>query len=788
MIKKLLFLLFFLPALLYAQDNPFKNKIYSISDFSGGLNTKISPYSLPSKQGDICENLRFNIKLGSISKRDQILTYGTADASEPITGMHRLYLNNGTKVLIAVHGDEIETGVDTTGVFTPILALTTGNYRWQWLTWNNVAIGTDGYNQPVKYDGTSASATYLGTCLATVSATVGNPSGTYTYKVSFYTTSYEVIFNVASNSVSPSSKKVSLSMIPIGPDTYGGESVTGRKVYRVEAGVWKLLSNGTIADNSTTTLLDNDTTASGAAYPTVNGTTVFSATPPKGKLCLIHYNRLFLANDPSTPAPSRLYYSDDGNKDYFISTDYYWDIRPDDGDQITFIKHQKGLLTIGKENSIQKFFTDGATPSSDWEVSDPFSNIGCKAMYSAQETPLGIFYLGSDGIYKFDGQNSQLISEVVTPEINDILESNLGYCWGQYYKSQYLLAYPSKKTSVSTNNRILIFDLLANAYEIDTFSANCFTTFNSGTDWDILYSGSSTDGKVYSHKSQINEIRHNKHSDFAGTFTNARYIPTTVGGDANNPEIEIARTETINSLAGIINDLTGTIDRGSLTGSYISQALNTGALAAVGGYDKIYWNERLLSSGDDVTFAIRSASTEAGLAGAAWSAEYSDPTGSDISALTAGVWMQYRISLTTDAYAHSPTVYNVGNFTVKLTYFKEASTSETSIPFRWRSGWLNLDVPGYRKTLRKFTSLHSGSSGTLTYVFTMLDFNNTTNKFEEVTDTFSINLAEYPYYYADYFTGGGLSGELLRVNITNSDLYSLSIDKILLSVDGEPLI
>lgn len=783
MIKKLLFLFFLLPSLVFAQsDNPFKNKIYTISNLSGGLNTKASNYSLQPSQGDICENLRFNVKLGSLSKREPILLYGTADATEPITGMHRLYLNNGTKVLIVTHGNEIEKGVDATGAFTAILDLVTGDYRWQWLTWNNIAIGTDGYNQPVKYDGSSASATYLGTCLATVSATAGNPSGTYTYKVTFYTTSYEVAFNVASNSVAPSSKKVSLSMIPIGPDTYGGESVTGRKVYRVEAGTWKLLSNGTIADNSTTTLLDNDTTASGATYPTT-----YTCTPPKGKLCLIHYNRLFLANDPSTPAPSRIYYSDDGNVDYFVPTDYYWNIRPDDGDQITFIKHQKGLLVVGKENSIQKFYTDGATPASDWEVSDPFSNIGCKAMYSAQETPLGIFYLGSDGIYKFDGQNSQLISEVVTPEINDILESNLGYCWGQYYQSQYLLAYPSKKTSVSTNNRILIFDLLANAYEIDTFSANCFTTFNSGTDWDILYSGSSTDGKVYSHKSQINEVRHNKHSDFTGTFTNARYIPTTVGGDANNPEIEIARTETINALTGIIDDLTGTIDRGSLTGSYISQALNTGALAAVGGYDKIYWNEKLLSSGDDITLAVRSASTEAGLTGA-WSAEYSDPSGSDISALTAGAWTQYRISLTTDAYTHSPLVYNASNYNVKLTYFKEATSTETSIPFRRRSGWSNLDVPGYRKTLRKFTSYHSGTSGTLTYVFTMLDFNNTTKKYEEVTDTFSIDLAQYPNYYSEYYIGGALSGELLRVDITNSDLYPLSVDKILLSIDAEPLI
>lgn len=778
MIKKSTFSLLLILGLLtncFAQDNPAKDRIYTISNFSGGLTTKTSSYLLDSKYGDICENIRFDVKLGSLSKRGQILSYGTADTTEAITGIHRLYLANASKILIVNHGDEIETGSDSTGTFTNILNLSTGNYRWQWLIWNNVAIGTDGYNQPVKYDGSSASATYLGSCLATQSS-AGNPNGTYTYKVTFYTASYEVAFNVASNSITVSSKQIALSMIPIGPTTYGGQSVVGRKVYRVESGVWKLLSNGTIADNSTVTLTDNDATASGATYPTT-----YTCTPPKGKLCLIHYNRLFIANNPTYP--SRLYYSDDGNADYFIPTDYYRNIRPDDGDQITFIKHQKGLLTIAKENSIQKVYTDGSTPSSDWETSDPFSNVGCKAMYSAAETPLGIFYLGSDGIYKFDGQNSQLISEVVTPEIKDILESNLGYCWGQFYQNQYLLAYPSKKTSTSTNNRILIFDLLANAYEIDLLNVNCFTVFNSGTDWDILYSGSSTDGKVYSHKSQANEIMHTKHSDFTGTFTNARYIPASEGGDADNPVIEIARTESINSLSGTINSLTGTIDRGSLTGSYVSQALYTGAKS----YDKLYWNESLLSTGDNVTIAVRSASTEAGLTGA-WSDEYSNPSGSDISALTANSWTQYRISLTTDAYAHSPTVYNASNYVVKLTYLKESSISETSIPFHWRSGITDLGLAGCRKTLKKLYLFHTGESGTLTIKFTVWDFNTSTQKYEEITDTFDIDLAQYPEQYSAYFTNAALTGELMQIDITNNDLYPLSIDKLSLVYDVEPLI
>ena len=768
MIKKLLFLLFLLPTLVFSQDTQQTNLQYVWDDFSGGQNSKLSEYSLPKKQGVICENVRFNTKLNALTKRDETLTYGTADASEAITGMHRLYLKNGTKILLVTHGDEIEKGTDSNGSFTPILDLSTTSYRWQWETWNNIAIGTDGYNQPVKYDGSSASATYLGTCLATAGDT-GNPSGTYTYKVTFYTAAVEkeVAFNVASNSITVTSKKIELSMIPIGPTTYGGQTVVGRRVYRVQTGVWKLLSNGEITNNTATILTDNDATASGATYPTT-----YTCTPPKGKLCLISYNRLFLANDPN--APSRLYYSYDSSADYFIPTDYYRDIRPDDGDQITFILTWLGKLTWGKENSIGFVHTDGATPSTDWETTDPYTKIGCKAMYTAKVTPLGIIYLGSDGLYKFSGQYSQLISDAVTPEIKDIAETNITNCWSEYHKGIYYMAYTSKAVGGSTNNRVLLFDILSNAYSKDTISANSFCTFGSGTDWDVLYYGSSTDGKVYAYQSQAYEIMHGKHSDFTGTFGNARYIPTTVGGDINNPVIEIARTTAINDMSGTINNLTGTIDRGSLTGNYTSQTLNVGASS----YNKMYWNPSLVSSGDAITLAIRSASTEAGLTGN-YTSEFSNPSGSDISGETANTWLQYRISMTTDAYTHSPTLVKANNYNVKISYNKEGSVGETTVPLHWKGGWTDFGYPNNNKTLKKLYCYHTGISGTLTLKISNL---------EGDSDTFNIDLASNPTQYEDYFTTGKFLGRYFNLEILNNDLNALQIYKIVVTGDIEPAI
>ena len=66
-----------------------------------------------------------------------------------------------------------------------------------------------------------------------------------------------------------------------------------------------------------------------------------------------------------------------------------------------------------------------------------------------------------------------------------------------------------------------------------------------------------------------------------------RYIPVAVGGDADNPIIEMAWTATIDSLIGTINNMTGTINREDADGNYTSQVLTLGASV----FDKLYWNE-----------------------------------------------------------------------------------------------------------------------------------------------------------------------------------------------------
>ena len=768
----------FLSTPIHAQDAAV-DQIFEYNSFEGGLNTKLSPFSLPKKQGDEVENVRLDTEMLSLTKRDGLILYGTPDATEAILGMHRLYLDDGTKVLIVNHGDEIEKATDSTKVFTQILPLTTGDRRWQWETWHNIAIGTDGYNQPVKYDGTSVSATYLGSALATDKGSgTGMTGSDYKYKISCYSASYEAIFNQVSNEVDMTGDDMTLTMIPLCPDTILGEDTVGRNIYRnkTAGSTYYLLSNGALADNSTVTLTDSDADGdlSATEYPAGD----LSYKPPKGQYSLIHKNRLWIANNPDNP--STVYYSEDGLPDIFLAASLF-NIRKSDGDEITGIFNVLGKNVVLKNNSIQKIYTDGDTPSSDWAISDPFSFLGCQAPYSAVNTSIGLIYLGNNGIYTFTGQHSELISDVVTPEIRDILASNFAKVWGAFYKNSYHMAYASIASGESENNRVLVLDLISQSYVKDIMKVNVLDVFDSGSDVEALYSGASDVGKIYAHTETVSEVIHKTHADFDGTWNTMRYIPTEIGGSAVSPILEIAWTQdtgTINNITMPLGYIAGVIDRPTTSGTYISQYLTVGAST----FDKVYWNEVIPTQGGNVTLNVRSGSTTTDCGTASWwGSEFSDSSGSDISDVTADTVIQYRISMTTDDITVTPTIILADNFNIKLGYNSVGEVAETTIPIKWRSGWENYGYPSRAKELKKlyvFYDWPAGTAGTLNLTF---------ENYLGDEDTFAINLYDNPSYYIDYFTNMSFIGNVIRMTIEEDSINPITIKKVIIVHDVKPL-
>jgi hypothetical protein len=146
--RKLLAILFvLLPISGYCAD-----QVYTISSFQGGENSHISQYLIPDNQGTELINVRINDQYGSLSKREKLLSYGNFSNSS-ITGMHRYYKSDGTAKLIASTGTFLKTGDDDTGLPTIIKTGLTDGKRWQFTTYKDMAIGMNGYDQPLKWDG-----------------------------------------------------------------------------------------------------------------------------------------------------------------------------------------------------------------------------------------------------------------------------------------------------------------------------------------------------------------------------------------------------------------------------------------------------------------------------------------------------------------------------------------------------------------------------------------------------------------------------------------------------------
>jgi hypothetical protein len=736
---------------------------YKILSFEGGLNTQVSSWLIKENQSTTAQNIRFNKTYGAIANRNAMLSYGDCGSSA-ITSMHRYYNSSGTQALLTTGSTNMYVGNDNAGTFTTIEESLTDGKRWTWVTYQDVAIGCNGYDNNIKYDGkTTTTANTDGARTANaLTAELGAPfaeldtgtdldaSSWYQYKVAFYDGSTYSYSTAKSNPILTGSSvhNIALTDIPLGPS-----GTTHRYIYRtlgnaskaaVEADTTYYLV-GTLSDNSTTTFADDvdDTTAAGDSPPTWSTVSAGNdATPPTGKFCIIHDERLFVAGN--TTNASYLYWSDEYNPDYFSLTDYEA-IREDDGDEITFIRTLLGILIVGKENTIQKFYTD-STNDVNWYASDPMSFTGCPAPYSVSNSPLGILYLGRKGIYRFTGHASKLISDAITPEIEDISSSALDDVVGIYWKNEYQLAYTSTEVGGTKNDRVIVYDIIRNAYSLDHKNVNCFGTFNAGDDVGVLYSGSSdTDGTIYAHEGSNNIFRKRYKSEFdAGTADDV-----AITGTETAPELSIGwdctidtwltelqtKDANISTLDDIVTYLpNATIDRPDTDGSWESPVYEINASSLV----ELYWTEELGLTGD-ITIQLRCSDDSSSMG--SYGTEYTDPNGSDLSSETAAQYIQFKINLETTNSSYSPEISVRDGYLFKMTYLKQGSTYESDFTSVWESGWTDFGIPMLNKYLAKMIVHYTGDTGTLTISYW--------NARGDIDRSFDIDLSQEPFFEED---------------------------------------
>ena len=125
-------------------------------------------------------------------------------------------------------------------------------------------------------DGTLPNPGVPGIPTVAINAVAGNLNGLYEYVITFVTAGGETLPSALSAAVNPVSQKVDVTAIPI-----GGTGTTARRIYRRKNGAGDFRRVIEVADNVTTTYLDNITDAvvnANPLAPTVNTASRISVT------------------------------------------------------------------------------------------------------------------------------------------------------------------------------------------------------------------------------------------------------------------------------------------------------------------------------------------------------------------------------------------------------------------------------------------------------------------------------------------------------------------------------
>ncbi|MBU2177483.1 MAG: hypothetical protein KJ556_20515 [Gammaproteobacteria bacterium] len=238
--------------------------------------------------------------------------------------------------------------------------------------------------------------------------------------------------------------------------------VTSRRLYRTIAGGGSYYLVATIPDNVTTIYTDTvaDSRLSVSAV-------MDQGIPPTGDIVVAYGNQLFMAGDPDYP--QRLYFCLPNKPDSFPSV-YYVETESAD-DKILNIAKFAGKLYLVQGEGIATLLGSDAT---NYTTYNTRSHIGTIARWSTAVGPDGIYFVGSDGIYRFDGLQSSRVSDSISrifskmpTELYEIVDMNSvgSVSRGRFLNGVYYLILPMLDTNGNVTNKLLTYDTLEKSSE-----------------------------------------------------------------------------------------------------------------------------------------------------------------------------------------------------------------------------------------------------------------------------------------------------------------------------------
>lgn len=387
-----------------------------MTDLGGSLNEGRAPSELDLNEYADLENFyQFGSKL---RRRGGMRRLTTSAFSERITGLvsykPEVLPPGGVDMIVAgltrwgIHvGSSVALIPNQTGFI-----ITTSTRRWSLFQYKNICYGIRALAGLVRSDGT-----YIGPAgidAPTTAATIADgaagdiPAANFRAVYTYYNADNGMESNpspVSNTLAHAGSTKIDWTGITVSSNV----QVTSRRLYRTlpdQSGEYFLVAE--IENNTDTTYTGDNVLAQDFddAVSQSNG------TPPDGLLFGVVWKERLFASDGKD-----LFHSKDGLIEAF-DPDAIIPVFPDDGHDMRALHAYGDRLVIGKTNKIH--YLVGSDPDT-FALLTLSDRHGCVSHHSMQSAEGHLFWLGSDNVYRSDGNNVIGIASVKLREIiNDM--------------------------------------------------------------------------------------------------------------------------------------------------------------------------------------------------------------------------------------------------------------------------------------------------------------------------------------------------------------------------------
>lgn len=207
-------------------------------------------------------------------------------------------------------------------------------------------------------------------------------------------------------------------------------------------------------------------------------------SPGVSKYLAFHKNRLWLV---SATDPTKIVFSELGDYQTYLSTNFIYAPAPKSGDPVTgIVVFQDNLIVFTRTT---KYVLYGDDPGN-FVLRQSSGKKGATAQATIKADPNYVYFLSDDGVYRYNGSSDELMSDPIQTEVDNIADKTK--CSAAVNDNYYKLYYPA--TTSTVNNACILWDTINNFWlrDSETYVDKPFLDENND-----LIEGSSVVGAVY---------------------------------------------------------------------------------------------------------------------------------------------------------------------------------------------------------------------------------------------------------------------------------------------------